>query len=399
MKKTIFKIIGVLLLIALIIIALNFKKLKRVYNVIHLFDKEVIVDNFQHMDNIFEVTRLSPSSNPSIIPKKISYRLPATFTSLDSTINITAFLDHTLHEGMMIIHHDTIIYEDYQRGLTETETHISWSMAKSVIATLIGIAYQDGLFKLEEPVTKYLSQFKNTGYDEVRIKDILQMSSGVKFNEDYGDFNSDINRLGRATAAGTSLEDFAKSLVREREPGTYCKYVSIDTQVLGILLKKLTGKTMTQYLNEKLWQPMGMQDHAEFIIDNVGLELALGGLNMTMRDYAKLGLLYLHEGYYNGRQIVDSSWVHAAVTPDAPHLMPGLNPMSSHTNGYGYQWWIPEQDDGDFFAAGIYNQYIYIQPKKELVIVNLSANYHFKERGPYYKVLFIDMFKEIAQGM
>ncbi len=388
-------IVGVILLLGLI----NRNKIKRVYRAVNLFNEDVILDNFQHMDEHFEVTRWGPAQQAVSIPKNIHYSLPKSFSLGDSTVDIQAFFDHTLHEGLMIIQRDTIIYEDYQRGLTPAETHISWSMSKSVVATMLGIAHQEKLFELEEQITAYLPQLTGTGYDGVRIKDILQMSSGVRFNEDYGDFNSDINRFGRAFASGGSLEEFAKSLVRERTPGTYCHYVSIDTQVLGMLLAKITGKSLTSYLNERLWQPMGMEDGGEFLVDNTGMELALGGLNMTLRDYAKMGLLYLHQGYYNGRQIVDSSWVRAAITPDAPHLMPGEHFMSSHDLGYGYQWWIPNPDEGDFFAAGIYNQYIYVQPDKDLVIVKLSANHHFKHEGILYKNLFISMLKDLAKGL
>ena len=148
-----------------------------------------------------------------------------------------------------------------------------------------------------------------------------------------------------------------------------------------MLISKMTGKSLSQYAKEKLWDPMGMEHDAQWVIDNEDMELALGGLNVTLRDYSKLGYLFLNKGNWFGKQIVPSRWVEKSVKPDAPHLMPGENPNSSSTFGYGYQWWIPEQPDGDFFAAGIYNQYIYVNPKKNLIIVKTSANHHFKEQG------------------
>jgi CubicO group peptidase (beta-lactamase class C family) len=399
MLKLIGKILLGVLLGVVLVFAIKYKTVKKLMHAIHLFDEDVIVENFQNMDKTFDATRLEPSKNPFRYPTNISYEMIDSFQHLGKMMSVEEYLKHANSEGILILKNDTVIFERYALGLTEDETHISWSMAKSVVATLMGIAYDEGLYQLDEPVTKYLPQFAGTGYDGVKIKDILQMSSGVAFNEDYGDFNSDINRFGRAFAMGSSLEGFAKSLKRDKTPGTYCHYVSIDTQVLGLLLIKLTGKTLTAYLDEKLWQPLGMEGKCEFLVDKKGVELALGGLNMTLRDYAKLGQLYLHKGNFNGKQIVSEEWVKMAITPDAPHLMPGPNPNSSHTYGYGFQWWIPEVDEGDFFAAGIYNQYIYVQPKLNLVIVALSANHHYKKAKEEEKETFISVFKDIVRDM
>jgi CubicO group peptidase (beta-lactamase class C family) len=396
LKKGLKIIIGFLFISGLFIVW-KYKTIKKLVHTVQLFDKEVIVHNFQHMDDTYTVSRLSPSDKPFRYPSKLDYSLIDAFEFHDSVFMVDDFFDYTNTEGLLVIHNDTIVFEQYYRGLTEQTTHISWSMAKSVVSTLAGIARDEGLFSIEDEITKYLPQFAGTGYDGVRIKDILQMSSGVGFNEDYGDFNSDINRFGRAFALGSSFEEFALSMKREREPGTYCHYVSIDTQVIGMLIAKVTGRTLTSYLEEKLWEPLGMESRAEWIIDNEGMELALGGLNMTLRDYAKLGQLYLHNGNFNGTQIVSEKWVHDATTPDAPHLMPGNHGQSSHNLGYGYQWWVPEQDEGDFFAAGIYNQYVYVHPRKNLVIAKLSANHHFKKEGAITKDYHIAMFKRMAR--
>lgn len=397
MKKILVRSLWILFVVIGGIILLNLAAIKRVHRAMNLYNEDTIVHNFQNLAKYFPASHISSSQKPMPIVSELRYSLPEFFTTGDSSIQLEAFFDQTQHEGLMIIYRDTIVYEDYQRGLTPEMTHISWSMVKSVIATLVGIAVGEGLISIEEEITRYLPQFVNTAYDGVRIKEILQMSSGVAFNEDYGDFNSDINRFGRTFAAGGSMEAFAKTLKRGKKPGTYCHYVSIDTQMLGMLLVAVTGKSISDYYYEKLHNPMGMEDAAEFLIDKTGMEMALGGLNMTMRDYAKLGLLYLHKGHYNGVQIVDSAWIKASITPDAAHLMPGVQDNSSHDYGYGYQWWIPYPDDGDFFAAGIYNQYIYVQAARDLVIVKLSANHHFKTEGKLYKKLFISMLKQIAE--
>lgn len=400
MKSKLLKIFAGLLLLIIVVALFNIQKIKQLYTVLHIFDEDQIVYNFMHMEELFDSRTIERSPQPTQLVKNLTYQPITTFTYEDSLIAVPGFLESTRTTGLIVLHRDTIIYEKYFNGLAEETTHISWSVAKSVVATLLGIAYEDGLINsLQDPITKYLPQLAESGYDKVRIKDILNMSSGVGFNEDYRDFNSDINRFGRAFALGTSYETFALSLKREREPGTFNHYVSIDTQVLGMLLEKVTGKRLSVYLKEKLWDPMGMEFDAQWIIDKTGMELALGGLNITLRDYAKIGLLYLQKGKWKGQQIVPEEWIELATSPDAPHLMPGRdNPKSSNRYGYGFQWWTPEQPMNDFFAAGIYNQYIYVYPDKDLVIVKLSANHHFRIPGDESKYQHIDFLQAMARA-
>ncbi|MBX2874705.1 MAG: beta-lactamase family protein [Saprospiraceae bacterium] len=400
MRTKILKGIGILILLALAVAIYNKKKIAQLYTVLHIFDEDQIAHNFMHMEDLFDTRTIEQSPSPTQLIKDISYTPIPSFSYEDSTIQVPQFIEDTRTMGLLVMRSDTIIYEEYYNEMSESTTHISWSVAKSVVATLLGIAYHDGLIKdLNEPITSYLPQLAASGYNEVKIKDILNMSSGVGFNEDYRDFNSDINRFGRAFALGSSYESFALSLKNERPPGTYNHYVSIDTQVLGMLLEKVTGKRLSVYLKEKLWDPMGMEHDAHWIIDETGMELALGGLNISLRDYAKLGLLYLQKGRWKDQQLVPAEWVEQAISPDAPHLMPGRdNQSSSNRYGYGFQWWIPEKPMGDFFAAGIYNQYIYVYPEKDFIAVKLSANHHFRIPGDESKYQHIDFFQAMARA-
>ncbi len=397
MIKNILKFIGILILLVIVVAIFNREKITRLQNVISLFEKENIVQNFLHMEDIIPTSTIKKSVAPTKLPVNLTYQLPQEFQSGGKTYNVEEFVERTMTTGLMVIHKDTIIFEKYMNGLTPETTHISWSMAKSFISGLLGIAVQDGLIEsIQDPITKYLPQLEKCGYNGVKIKDILQMSSGVGFNEDYADFNSDINRFGRYFALGQSFEDFALTLKNEKTPGTYNHYVSIDTQVLGMLLKKVTGKTLSTYLHEKIWEPMGMEHDAQWIIDSDGMEMALGGLNVTMRDYAKFGLLYMQEGNWFGQQVVPANWIQKSVTPDAPHLQPGESELSNSKYGYGYQWWIPSDADGGYFASGIYNQHIYVQPNRDVLVVKLSANYHFKANTALEKDLHIDFCKTIV---
>ncbi|MDB4505742.1 beta-lactamase family protein [Saprospiraceae bacterium] len=398
MLNKILKLIGIIILLLFVIAVFNYEKINKLRKVVSLFEKENIVENFLHMEDINETSNLIKSPSPTQLPVNLTHQLPIDFSSNGKTINVQDFIDHSMTTGLMIIHKDTIILENYTRGLTPETTHISWSMAKSFISGMIGIAIEEGKIKsIQDQITDYLPQFKGTGYEGVTIKNALEMSSGVGFNEDYSDFNSDINRFGRYFALGQSFEKFALSLKNTRKPGTFNHYVSIDTQVLGMVLKKATGKSITQFMQNKIWNPIGMEDDAQWIIDEDGMELALGGLNATLRDYGKYGLLYLHEGNWFGNQIISQNWVKQSITMDGPHLQPGINQFSSNDLGYGLQWWIPQEADGAFLASGIYNQHIYIQPNRDLVIVKLSGNYHFKTNKDLEKSQHIDFFKSIVE--
>ena len=150
----------------------------------------------------------------------------------------------------------------------------------------------------------------------------------------------------------------------------------MDTQVLGMVLRHATGSSLAAYLSSRIWQPLGMQDDAYYLTDRSGVEFAAGGLNATLRDYARFGLLYAHYGNWRGVQVVPAQWVRASVTPDAPQLMPGRRPSSAEFWGYGYQWWVPDLR-GAYTAVGVFNQFIYVNPKERLVIAKSSANHTY----------------------
>ena len=392
MKILIYSVLFLTLLVSIFI----FPKALRVHKVKTLYDKDKIVYNFLNMDKIFPTREIKASKNPKPLKRNIK-TLPETFFFEGEEKNLQEYLDYFWSDGMIVLHKNEMVYENYWLGNNENKRHISWSVAKSFISALVGIAYEEGLIdSLDDPVTKYLDDFKETGYDGVTIKDILQMSSGVLFNEDYADYDSDINRFGRAVATGTSMRDFSKTLTREREPGTYMHYVSINTQVLGFLLQEVTNKSISQYLYNKIWNPLGMEDSAYFILDDVKDEFALGGLNATLRDYAKFGLLYLQNGRWNDNQIISKQWIEDSHSTDGIHLVPGERETSSTPWGYGYQWWVPGFPDTDYTASGVYNQYIYIDPLSEIVIAKTSSNYKYTSELQMSKDMHMAMFRAIA---
>lgn len=379
--------------------AFNYQRLIRLYRVVTLFDKDVIVENFRHMDNLFAKKIVHKAEKPSSFERELQ-PLPETFSYNGQEIDLQDFLKDQWTTGLIVTKDGKITFESYWLGNDETTKTISWSACKPMISALVGIALDEGLIKdINEPVTDYVPFLKGTGYDGVSIKHVLQMSSGVGFNEDYADFNSDINRMGRMMALNRSIDDFVASLKNNREPGTYHHYVSMNTQVLAMILREVTGKSISDYMEEKLWKRIGTESDGFWLVDNKGMELAFGGFNAVLRDYARVGLLYLQDGNWEGKSVVPSQWVHASITPDAPHLQPGERSSSYWVLGYGYQWWVPLRPEGDFLAIGIYGQFIYVHPVYRVVIAKSSAYKDYKIDGKDKHLQTIEMFRAIARRL
>lgn len=350
-------------------------RLDRARTISSLFSGAEQLTNFPRMYKIFPNTKMSAAPQPYQFEKAARVTLPEGFTYNGTNWQTTTFLEETDTAALLVLKDGQIIHEQYRSTGGDRVQWLSMSVAKSFISALIGIAVDEGHIKsIEEPITQYAPELIGSAYDNVRIKDVLQMSSGARWNEDYGDPESDINRFGRIFALGGSMNDFVATLEPELEPGSYNRYNSTDTQALGILLTNATGRSITDYMTEKLYHPMGAETDGYWLTDAEGMEMAFGGLNLTARDYAKIGEIYRRGGQFNGRQIVPADWVKASITPDAPHLMPGETELSNYPIGYGLQWWVPEGNEGEFTAIGVYNQFVYVAPKDGVTIVKLSAN-------------------------
>lgn len=344
-----------------------------VYQYANTFKPDVIDANFRSLYKIYPSIRVERSGEVSPLPRSERF-LPQTYVYEGETRQIADWLEKTQTTGFLVLKDGAIVHEQYERGNTAETQAIAMSMSKSMISFLIGNAVRDGLINLDEAVDHYAPQLAEGGYKGVTVKNALQMSSGIGFNEDYGDLSSDIVRYIIQMLTG-SVKDFTSQLKKNREQGTVNTYVSADTQVLSMVLEGATGKPMTDYFKEKLWSRLGAEADAYWLADAKGDVVAAGGLNAVLRDYARFGLLYMNEGRnFKGEQLVPEEWVHDSVTPDAPHLMPGRDdPELGKPMGYGYQWWIPGKPQGDFSGIGIYGQYIYINPQHKVVIAKTSA--------------------------
>lgn len=373
----------------------------RLYKVTHLFDKNSISYNFINMKEFFPTsTPIKASEDPYTFNKIDDFVMPDTYEFEGEEKQIIESIDYFNTDGLMILKDGEVHYENYWNENKETSRHIIWSVSKSFLSALVGIALDEGLIEdINDPIIKYLKDFKDTGYEGVSIKNLLQMSSGIEFNEDYGDPDSDINRYGRVTATGTSQREFAKTLKNSREPGTYNHYISLDSQMLGMLVAEVSNMSVKEYLHEKIWSKIGMQDDAFYLTDKQEVEMSLGGLNVTLRDMAKFGQLYLNNGKWNGNQIVPSEWVANSTIPLDKHVQPNAgDEFSSDAWGYGYQWWVPGPEVSDYTAHGIYNQFIYINPESNVVIAKTSSNYNFVDERQYTKDAHIAIFRTIAKS-
>ena len=369
------KILVLLTIIALIMIFMYKDLYTRVTVIGTLFSGEEQYENLNRFYKFIDSSTLSPSSNPLNFKSSKTISLPASFNFNDVVIETENFLQRTDTSALLILQNGRIQFEKYWLTGGENVQWMSMSVAKSFISALVGIAIRDGhINNIEEAISDYVPELKNSPYNNVRIKDVLQMSSGASWNEDYSDPESDINRWAKIFALGGSFDEFIQTLSDDLKPGTRNHYNSMETQALGMLVDRATGKTITNYMTEMLWHPMGASNEGYWLLDSEGMEMAFAGLNITARDYAKFGELYRLDGKLNGQQIVPESWVKDSITPDGPHLTPGNNPLSDYPLGYGYQWWVPGGDKGEFMAIGVYNQMIYVAPESNMVIVKLSAN-------------------------
>ncbi|WP_456696210.1 serine hydrolase domain-containing protein [Aeromicrobium sp. P5_D10] len=334
-------------------------------------------ENFNRMAQLLPSTQMPPSSSPRPWRVGSPVSAPETFEGAGTTKSFEDFFAETDTAALLMIEDGEIRYERYALTGGIDVPWISMSVAKSFVSTLVGIALEEGyVTSLDQPISDYITVQPGSAYDGVSIKDVLRMSSGARWNEDYADPDSEVFGLNAAMAGIGALEDLVAAMVRESEPGTVCRYNSGETQALGLLVIKATGRTLSDYMHEKLVEPLGFEAPSYWMIDAAGVEQAFACLNATARDFARLGDLFLNRGAIDGRQIVSEQWVKAATTWDDPMRAPGMPIVGSDRVdlGYGYQWWLPGGDDGEFSAMGVYNQLVYVDPTRRRVVVKLSAN-------------------------
>jgi len=311
----------------------------------------------------FPSRKLSASDKPFYFSTSKQEKYPTTlFKNKKDSISFERLLKESGTVAFLVIKNDSIYYEKYFKGYDAQSIVPSFSMAKSVVSMLIGCAIDDGFIQsTNEPITNYIPELKKNGLEKVRIEHLLQMTSGIKFNEGY------YNPFGDVASFyyGRQLYKKMFRMKLKKEPGKNFEYISGNSQLLGLVLERaLKTKTVTQYLQEKLWTPLGMQYDASWSIDRKknGIEKTFCCINSVALDYAKLGRLYLKKGKWNDKQIISENWINQSTKSDT---------LNGAVYYYKYQWWIPTFK-GDFMAQGILGQFIYVNPAKQVIIVRLG---------------------------
>lgn len=342
-----------------------------------------IVYNFADINDhkIFPARTLNNGDTPFHFVSTSANIDPGPFQVDSTEIPFDEYLERNRTVAFLIIRNDSILYENYFDGYEQSSIVPSFSMAKSVTSMLIGCALDEKLIQsVDEPITNYVPELKKKGFDSVTIKHLLQMTSGIKFNESY------YNPFGDAATFyyGTNLRKAIRKMKLEAEPGTRFRYSSGDTQLLGLVLERaLEDKSISQYLEEKIWQPLGMEYAASWSLDRKknGLEKTFCCINAPARDFAKIGRLYLNKGNWNGEQLVSESWVEESIK---------LDTLNGSVWYYQHQWWLPSKN-GDFLANGILGQYIYVHPTRNLIIVRLGK----KQGEARWQRVFTDLAERL----
>ncbi|WP_299281156.1 serine hydrolase [uncultured Tateyamaria sp.] len=374
--------IGAALIVAALVVGFwKREEVTRLLAVNSLFDADRIVSNFSNMQSAF-LHQIIPKGDRPVSPLPVG-------SPLDMPASYPGWVTDRTVTSALVLRNGAIVHEAYYQGTEADDLRISWSVAKSYLSALFGILVDEGaITSLDAPVTDYAPTLTGGAYDGATIRNVLQMSSGVTFDEDYLDKNSDINRMGRVLALGGKMDDFAAGLTETYiSPGEEWKYTSIDTHVLGMVIRGATGRSVPDLMGEKLIEPLGLEHSPLYLTDGVGVAFVLGGLNITTRDYARFGQMILQDGAWQGERIVPADWIATSTRPSAP-TAPG-------EIGYGYQWWIPlGSAPGQFMGRGIYGQYIYIDQQAGVVIVTTGADRKFREPG--VSEANIEMFREIV---
>ena len=380
--KKILKRIGLTFLVLLIgFVLIKWKTIKLSYHYLQMLKPENRLEYFQDGQKYFQTRIIAKSSKPEkFVMSDSIIKLPVTFKSIDSVISTEMYLKDMRYEGLMVLKNGKVVYENYWNGFTNDETHMVASITKSIISITVGIAINEGLIESKDDlIVKYLPQFKNTWYKDVTIDECLDMVSGVDWRNDIPMMKEFMWKWGWNL---TTAEEFLLQSESWHKPGGKMVYNSMDPLIIGLVLKSVIGeRTISEYIQEKLWEPLDTEDNAYFtyLIED-DIETTWAGIYTTTRDLAKIGQLYLQKGNWNGKQIVSKDWVNQTFNAHRETTMPIVDHSKKwfyDTYGWGYNnfWWIPDDTNGnEIMAWGLGGQTIYINRKNNVVVVSFRAN-------------------------
>jgi CubicO group peptidase (beta-lactamase class C family) len=337
------------------------------------FSVPFLVGSHSALDEVFEA-RVVPHANPPSSLARAASEPAIQYYYEGTAADLDRYLSRNPTTGLIVARDDTILVERYQYGRNDRHRFTSWSMAKTVTSMLVGIAINEGRIRsVDDPASAYVPGLAGTEYGRTSLRHLLEMSSGVRFVEVYSG-RDDVSRLARDTflQLGAGGVDAVTPFNERAAPaGTKFSYASVETEVLGLVLRNAIGRPVADYLSEKIWTPIGAEADASWLVDRTGQEVTFCCINAVLRDYARLGLLLAHDGNWRGRQIIPAAWIAEAtrVRPEE-HLRPGI---ATPFFGYGYQTWIFPGERRMFALLGVRGQAIFVDPAKRLVLVQTAV--------------------------
>ena len=326
------------------------------------WNTEQKLHGFKNMEDIFPTRIISKSKNPYPLTYEPRSLDGLTYKYKGKNYSLEDYIQAFKVAGLIVIRDGKILHESYNFGNNEESKWVSFSVTKSVTSMLLGAAMKDGFINsVNDPIVSYLPQLKNSHYDRVSIKQILHMSSGVDWNEDYNDPSSDVSIASAYNSL--KLYNYLRTLGTSSEPGAKFNYNTAETNLIGGLVRSATSYNLSNYLEQKIWQPFGMEFDAYWVLDYDHKE-ELGGccINATLRDYARIGIFAMNNGILeNGINVLPREWMQQSTSP-SPNL-----------EYYGYQWWLDGSNYNSFYADGIFGQFIWIDPDSKTVVAMHSA--------------------------
>jgi len=303
-------------------------------------------------------------------------------------LSLETFLEESHTDGFVILHRGEIVFEQYMNGQQQHTQHQMFSATKSFIGTMMLMLIEEGLVNPTEQVTRYLPELHGSAFGDASVQQVLDMTTGISFTEVYDDPNSEIwrygwvfNVFGRAPedyAGPLTAYDYLPSLKKKGEHGYAFHYVTPNTDVLGWIISRVTGQSVTANLEQRIWQKLGVERDGYFWLDKGGTEMSGGGLNITARDAARFGQMIIQGGRYNGQRILSQETVERIFTPGDPEVFTRHYPddpwYGSVAYAYHDQWWTFNNAHKAVSAIGVHGQYIYLDPKAEMVVIKQSSS-------------------------
>lgn len=316
---------------------------------------------YPDIESVYRVKVIPRGPRVQPLPKT-SRQIEPTWTHDGKTWTVDEYMRAYNVSGVLVLKDGKILLERYGMGRKPEDRWTSFSVAKSVTATLVGAAVQDGKLGLDQPVTRYLPELKGSAYEGATVRHLVMMSSGVKWNEDYTDPNSDVARSGAPTnEPGNPIINYLAKLPRASEPGAKFTYNTGETDLVGFLVSRATGKSLSEYASEKIWKPYGMERDGIWVVDAQGHERGGCCMSMTLRDYGRIGQFILDGGRAGGQQILPAGYARESTSKQ----------IDNETGGYGYFWWM--RPNGAYDAVGIFGQSISTFRDDRVIVVVNSA--------------------------